>query len=862
MQIDKNKALIHGIAIVLFLVISGVFFSPAFQGFVLSQGDIQSWVGMSRAILDYREAYGSEPLWTANMFGGMPAFQISMITDGNLLGYINELRNIYPRPPFYFFVMMSSFYILMLTLKVRPRLAILGALAFAFSSFFMISLEAGHNSKIDAVSYLPAIVAGMILVVRKKYIPGSILTAVALSLQIAANHFQITYYTAITLLVIGIAEMVRALKQQEQKHLLKVIGFLVVAALLAVSSNITRLWTTYTYVESTMRGENELTIEADGAKNLTGQESGLDKDYITNWSLGIGETWSLLFPNAKGGPTGAIGNNEDALEEVSPRARQYVGQMNQYWGNQPFTAGPVYVGAIIVLLFFLGAFTVKHWLKWPLVVLTALSIMLAWGKNFMWFTELFIDYFPMYNKFRSVTMMLMVAEFAMPLLGVLFLKELIEKNNFWKENKKKILTVSGVLAGIMILFMITPSSFFDFYANGELARFEAQKSSNPQAASQIDMMLAELEKARESIFKADLLRSFFLVLLGFIGVFLIGVKKIQPKVIVPILAAVILLDLWFVDRRYIHNDKNGRNYEKWVKKEGQRQPYKAQPYDLQILQSELQNRPKVSQEVEKNMAELQQKEGNLDESDRNKVMFSTLDSMSNYRVLDLVNNTYNSSRSSYFHKTIGGYNAAKLMRYQQLIEFHMSSGGQFNRSVLNMLNTKYIIQKTQNGPSVTQNPEAIGHAWLAKNVNWVPNADEEIKALDNFNPRTDVVIDERFKDEVSQNDYSQEGTVTLEQFKLNDLKYSVDLTEKSFIVFSEIFYQPGWQAYIDGEEVDHIRVNWILRGMEVTAGEHEVVFKFRPASYAIGEKVSFASSLLLVLLAIGVLIKSLRDKNE
>jgi hypothetical protein len=331
---------------------------------------------------------------------------------------------------------------------------------------------------------------------------------------------------------------------------------------------------------------------------------------------------------------------------------------------------------------------------------------------------------------------------------------------------------------------------------------------------------------------------------------------------VPILAAVILIDLWFVDRRYIHNEKSGRNYEKWVKKEGQRQPYKAQPYDLQILQTELQNRPEVSQEVEKNMAELQQKEGNLDEADRNRVMFSTLDSMSNYRVLDLVNNTYNSSRSSYFHKTIGGYNAAKLMRYQQLIEFHMSSGGQFNRSVLNMLNTKYIIQKTQNGPSVTQNPEAIGNAWLAKNVNWVPNADEEIKALDNFNPRSDVVIDERFKDKVSQNDYSQEGTVTLEQFKLNDLKYSVDLTDKSFVVFSEIFYQPGWQAYIDGEEVDHIRVNWILRGMEIPAGEHEIEFKFRPASYAVGEKVSFASSLILVLLAIGVLIKSLSGKNE
>lgn len=847
MKFDKQKFLPHIVAVVVFMLLSGVYFAPAFQGYKLKQGDIQSWRGMSKDVNDYREIHDDEPLWTNGMFSGMPAYQITMQTKGNLLGYFKDIREVFPRPAFYFLIMMVAFYIFSLSLKIPPKLAGLGAIAFAFSSFFVISIEAGHNTKVFAISYIPAIIAGVIYILRKKYLTGGVIAAAAIGLQLAANHYQITYYTGLLIGLILLFEFVRAGMNKDFKHIGLSLAVLIGSGLLALSSNATTFWTTYEYIESSMRGNNELNIEAEGSEK-TDKTGGLDRDYITNWSLGIGETWSLVFPNAKGGETGALASEERVMRDVPSQSRQYVGGMNKYWGNQPFTAGPVYVGAIIVLLFLLGAFTVQHWLRWPLIVGTLLSIMLAWGKNMMWFTDLFIDYFPFYNRFRSVTMILAVAEFLMPAMAVLFLHEFFSVPSFWEKNKKKIFLVSGIFTGVLLIFLIAPSTFFDFYADGELARLESQKQSNPQAAAQIDAIIADLGGAREALFTGDLFRSLFFILAGLGLLFAVAFNKLKSDIAAYILVGLVTVDLWTVNKRYLNNEKQGSSYVQWEKADENEFPFTAQPYDMQILQSELSARPDVQEAIQQNMSRLSQERGRLDNRLKQSAQFATLDSMSNYRVLDLVNNTYNSSRSSYFHKTIGGYNAAKLMRYQQLIDFHMGRR-KFNQDVLDMLNTRYIIRDGQSGASVTRNPGAMGNCWLVSMVRTVDNADEEIMALDDFNPREEVIMDKRFAGVAGSDQYEKNGSIEQIGYRLNRMTYKVNLPQTGFGVFSEVYYQPGWNAYIDGEPVEHARVNWILRGMELPAGSYEVEFRFEPNSYSIGEGISFAGSLLILLLA-------------
>ena len=860
MKFDKRKFLPHVVAVVVFMLISGVYFAPAFQGYTLKQGDIQSWRGMSKDINDYREINDDEPLWTNGMFSGMPAFQISMQTKGNILGYFKELREVFPRPPFYFLIMMVAFYIFALSLKVDPKLAGFGAIAFAFSSFFIISVEAGHNTKVFAISYIPAIMAGLVYVVRKKYLTGGVITAAAIGLQLAANHYQITYYTGLIIGLVLLFEYVRAVKAKDFKHIGLSLAVLAGAGLLALSSNATTFWTTYEYVESSMRGNNELTIEAEGS-DKTDKTGGLDRDYITNWSLGKGETWSLVFPNAKGGESGALASEKQAMKDVPAQSRQYVGGMNKYWGNQPFTAGPVYVGAIIVLLFLMGAFTVEHWLRWPLVAGTVLSIMLAWGKNMMWFTDLFIDYFPFYNRFRSVTMILVVAEFLMPAMAVLFLHQLFTVKGFWEKNKKLIYGLGGAFTAILLLFAIAPSSFFDFYADGELARLESQKQSNPGAASQIDRIIADLGSARESLFTADIFRSLFFILVSFGLIWAAAMGKLKSAVATYILIALVTVDLWTVDKRYLNNEKEVTGYAKWEKDTDNEFPFNPQSYDVQILQSELSARPDVQQAIQQNLNRLQGERGRMSDKLKQTAQFATLDSMSNYRVLDLVNNTYNSSRTSYFHKAIGGYNAAKMMRYQQLIDFHMGRR-KFNQDVLNMLNTRYIIQGGDDGANVTRNPGAMGNCWLVSSVRTVKNPDEEIIALDDFSPQSEAIMDERFSDIVGSDQYEGKGTIELTSYSLNKLKYRVELDAAGFAVFSEVYYQPGWQAYLDGEPVSHARVNWVLRGMEIPAGSHEVEFVFEPKSYSVGEGISFAGSLLILLLAGFTGFKELKSRRN
>jgi len=858
----------HATAVALFIALSSVYFLPAFQGYMLRQGDITQWFGMAKAIIDFRDFYGSEPLWTWSMFGGMPAYQISMVTYGNILIYFETLiRLVLDYPPLHFIVMMCSFYVLGLAMRIKPSLAAIGAIAFAFSSFFIISIEAGHNSKIHAISYMPAILAGFVLVFRKHYVAGGVLTALALSLQLGANHFQITYYTALLLTIFGIAEAFRLFKEKDLPHLGKSVGILAIAALLALGSNATRLLTTLEFSKSTIRGSSELSISAEGGSDMLSKKGGLDPDYITNWSLGLGETWSLVFPNAKGGATGRLANYDVAMREVSSQYKQYIAQNNAYWGDQPFTAGPVYVGALICLLFFLGLFTVKSYLKWPILAITALSIMLAWGRNLMWFTQLFIDYFPMYNKFRSVTMMLAVAELTIPLMAVLFLKELTTENGFWAENKKKIFTVSGVFVGMLIVFVVSPTGFFDFITAQESAQFQSQMNSNPQASSQITAVLGELENARVAMFKSDVMRSIGLMLLGLVLLFLYGIEKLKALHLALALIAITAFDLMSVDKRYLNNEKARSEYISWQKQEDSQFPFEARKVDLNILENEVARNPQLSQNISLNLEKAQKEKGKaLTVKEQHSVMFGVLDSTTHYRVFDLATNTFNSASSSYFHKTVGGYNAAKLMRIQEMIEFHLNrSTGKINYAVLDMLNTKYIIfPGKEQDAQIQQNPNAAGNAWFVEEVKWVANADEEIKALDDFNPRKTAFVDKRFESLLTTQNFAdnEEASIALTAQKLNRMEYTSKTTQASLALFSEMYYQPGWQAYIDGQPVEHFRANYILRALEIPAGEHEIVFEFRPSSYYTGEWIARISSFLILLVGLGALFMQYKASKE
>ncbi len=854
----KQKWMPHLLAIGLFVVLSVGFFPKVYQGYVLKQGDIISWVGMSRAILDFREAYDQDPLWTWSAFSGMPAYLISAKSNGNLIASVLELRKVFPPPVFYFLALMINMYILLMSLKVKPGLGAIGAVSFAFSSFFMVSIEAGHNTKIHAVSYIPLIIAGIVYLWNKKYLLSLLVFAVGLSLQIKANHLQITYYTAITVGVVSIFSLVRLIQNKEIDAIWKSALVLVVGSILALGTNVTNLWSTYEYSQSSTRGKSELTKMVNGESNASSQSGALDKDYITSWSQGIGETWSLVFANAKGGATGNLGAYPDALKDVNGQFKQYVAQSNAYWGNQPFTSGPVYVGAIIALLFLLGAITVNHWLKWPLVSVTILALMLAWGKNFMWLTDLFIDNFPMYNKFRTVTMWLVIVEFTMPLMAILFLHQLMTDEEFWQKQKKKILMTSGVFVGILLLFLMSPTSFFDFHGDQEMIQLQSQMANNPQQATQFQQLIGELEVARVSLFKSDLLRSLGFIILAIACLALYVLKRVKGDYLIYGLLILVTIDLWSVDKRFINGEKERGELANWMKKETKATPYPARQVDLNILQLEAQSNPSIQTRIQTNLQIAKSDNPRLDQNEQYKVMFSTLDSLTNYRVLDLAVNTFNTAQTAYFHKGVGGYHAAKLKRYQELIEFHISRAtGNINQNVLNMLNTKYIITPGQNA-QVQSNPKALGNAWFVQSIKWVANADDEITALNEFDPSSLVIVDERFRTEVQENFGS--GSIELVDQRLNRMRYVSNSATDGFAVFSEVYYHPGWNAYIDGQLVPHVRVNYVLRGMNVPAGEHTIEFKFEPASYSTGEGISYASSILILVL--GGLMLFQRFKKE
>lgn len=815
--------IICGIAI--FIALTFGYFTPLTKGKVIVQSDMVQNKGMSKEIVDYRSQYHEEPLWTNSMFGGMPAYQISISYPSNL---ITPLRNVFmlwfPTPANMVFSYMLGFFILLLVLKVDKWLSIIGAIGFGFSAFFFLIIDAGHNTQALAIGYIAPVFAGVILVCRREYLLGGALTALFMALELLCNHVQIAYYLVLFLLIYVGFEWVARIKQKEYKDIFKGLTVFAIAGVLAVGCNITNLWNTYEYAKSTIRGPSELT------SNKQNQTSGLDKDYATHWSMGKAETMTLMIPGFKGLSSSlSIKDNKNAVQAVDPQFRENIGYFPQYWGDQPGTSAP-YSGAIIIFLFVLGLFIVEGRIKWALLMITILSITLSWGKNMMWFTDLFLDYFPGYNKFRAVSMILVLAEVAIPILAVLALDKILKTPDLFKQKIKlffggkevsfqnAFIVSFAVTGGLSLLFYLMPTAFSDFSWVNDANYYEQIAKANGADIAQ--RFIENAETARIAIFKSEAIRSFLFIAVAAIIVWLFAKSKITKAILIPALGILILFDLALVDKNYL-NDKN------FTTPQEAKNPFPETQADKAILE----------------------------------------DKDPDYRVLDLTdkdNGPFNSARASYYHKSIGGYHAAKLRRYQELIEAQiineMQNIGQTMNSnpsdsalratfaqqgVLNMLNTRYIIYSPDAAP--LQNRYALGNAWFVNEVKMVKNADEEIKAVGEIDPARTVVIDERYKAEIDgfapKRDPS--ATIRLTDYKPNDLKYESNTTAEQLAVFSEIYYEDGWNAYLDGELKPHVRANYVLRAMRIPAGKHVVEFKFEPKKYYTAEKISLSSCLVL-----------------
>lgn len=813
------------IVVILFAVISFAYFFPAVtEGRILAQHDAVAGIGSGQEQKEYLEKTGERTRWTNSIFGGMPTYQMAPSYDStDTLGFIQKIYHLFlPTYVWYVFVMLLGFYILLRAFNFKVWLSALGAIIWAFSSYFFIIIAAGHIWKFVTLAYIPPTIAGMVLVYRGKYLGGALLTALFVALQISANHPQMSYYFLFVMLFMAIAYGVMAYRENKLPHFIKASCILVVAGILGVCVNLSNLYHTYQYSKESMRGKSELVKE--NSANQT--DSGLERDYITQWSYGIGETFSLLVPNVKGGASVPLAANEDAMKKADPMYRGIYSQLGQYWGEQPGTSGPVYVGAFVMFLFVLGCFIVKGPMKWALLAGTVFSIVLSWGKNFMGPTDFFIDFVPMYNKFRAVSSILVIAEFTIPLLAVMALKEVLDRPSLIKEQAKAFYISLALTGGVSLLFAVAPHVFFSsFVSSMEMA---ALQNGIPQ--DQLAPLLVNLEEIRVSIFTSDAWRSVVIIVVGVALLMAYVSGKINAKLTVSAIAVLCLVDMWGVNKRYLYDSQ-------FVAKGSEMQPYlKPSETDKEIL-----------------------KDKSLD-----------------YRVLNLAVNTFNENSTAYWHKSIGGYHAAKLRRYQEIIEEHIQgemngiftklteAGGDMSKveadafPVLNMLNTRYFILPLQGGQTAPVfNPYANGNAWFVDDVKYVDNANEEIDALHDTNPLYTAIVDKKFAEQikspvVSDNVSSDTlRSVTLTDYQPNALKYEVDSKNGGVVVFSEIYY-PGWISYIDGKEVEHGRADYILRAMNVPAGKHQIEFRFDPKSLHTTETIAYTALAILALGAIAV----------
>ncbi len=796
----------HVTALIIFIVISFAYFTPALEGKVLRQGDNIHFRGMSKEIVDFRAEYHEEPLWTNSMFGGMPAYLISTVYSSNLFRYVDKYISLGLHIPVkYLFLTLAGFYFLLIVgFRMNPWLSIAGAIAFAFSSYFFIIEAAGHNSKAHAIAYMAPVIAGVVLSFRGKLLWGGVLTGVFLALQMTANHPQITYYTLFIVLFLGIAYMVQAIKEKTLIQFFKIVGVLSVALILAVGVNITSLLLIKEYGEVSIRGKSELTNDQ-GNKT-----SGLDKDYILNdYSYGVDEAMNLFIPNFKGGASSGFDSKSKTYQELKAANVQGAKQIVErsplsYWGTQRFTSGPVYIGAAIIFLFVLGLFLVRGPIKWWLAGAVLISVLLAWGKNFMFLSDIFIHYVPGYNKFRTVSMILVIAEFAIPLLGMLVVKDIYNRKIAKKEFLKALKYTLYIVGGVALFFVVFPGMFFDF---------SAPVDEQLLAAGWPAQLLEAVHDDRKHLLQMDAFRSLVFVLLmaGLITAFVYG--KVKNSYFILGLVLIFLADMWPVNKRYLNDDN-------FTTKKEIKEPFQPTAANLLILQ----------------------------------------DKDPDFRVLNLTVDTYNDASTSWFHKSIGGYHGAKIRRYQDLISQHIARN---NMHVLDMLNTKYFIVPGENKqPVARMNPAALGNAWYVSTYKMVENPDAEINALTEFDPANEAIVDKRFANYfegyIAEPDSS--AHIRLVSYLPNYLVYESSSSKEGFVVFSEIYYENGWNVYIDGELVPYIRANYVLRAMRIPEGEHKIEFKFHPKAFYTGQKISFASSIILLSLFFGLAGKSIIDE--
>lgn len=834
---DKIKKMIPDALAVVFFILVGLvyFYVPTTEGLVLTGHDHTGGSGSGAELQEYFERTGERTRWTNSQFGGMPTYQMSPSYGST--DTLKAIEHVYqlglPTYVMYVFVMLLGFYILLRAFNFKVWMATLGAVLWAFSSYYFIIIAAGHIWKFMALSFIPPTIAGLVLCYRGKYLAGGVTTAFFVALQILSNHIQMSYYFLSVMFLMALAYLIQAVRQHQLAHWFKVTAVLVVAGILGVCINLSNLYHTYQYSKESMRSKSELTHK--DIKDPSNQtSSGLERDYITQWSYGIGETWTLLVPNTKGGASMPLTQSKTAMEKADPQFMPIYQSLGQYWGDQPGTSGPVYVGAFVLTLFVLGLFIVKGPMKWCLLAATILSVLLSWGKNFMGFTDFFLDYVPMYDKFRTVASILVVAEFTIPLLAMLALKELFDKPEELPQRMKAVYLSAALTGGVALLFALMPDLFFGNYISMmEQSMFQqaAQVGYIPQ--DMVMPILNNLEEMRRAVFVADAWRSVIIVAIGLLLLVAFYLKKMNATVVTAGLIVLCLTDMWQVNKRYLNDamfTEPLQNMKETVKT----------PADDFILQ----------------------------------------DKSLDYRVLNLASNTFNESNTSFFHKSIGGYHPAKLRRYQEVIEEHIvpemstfgatvaQCGGRLDSingdslfPVLNMLNVKYAILPLQDGKTApVLNPHANGNGWFVCNVKYVNNADEEIMALHNTPLKKVAVVDKKFQDILGSETSVAEtaaGVVQIIQYDANKLTYEVNSPKGGVVVFSENYY-PGWTATIDGNPVEIARANYILRAIKVPAGKHTVVFSFDPVSVHVTEGIAYGA---LILLLLGVLFLVWKDRK-
>ena len=819
-----KKFLPDVVVILVFAIISFAYFLvPVTQGKILFQHDASAGVGSAQEFTEYQNRTGETTRWTNSIFGGMPTYQMSpsyQSTDG-----LSQVMNAYhlwlPDNVWFLFAYLLGFYILLRAFDFRQMLAALGSIMWAFSSYFLIIIAAGHLWKVMALAYLPPMIAGIVLAYRGRYLSGFIVTALFTAFEIKANHVQMTYYYLFIIFFMVIAYLVKAVREKQLTGFMKSTGIVAAAAVIGIAINLSSLYHTWQYQKESMRGKSEL-VKKDAANQTS---SGLDRDYITQWSYGIEETLTLLVPDAKGGATVPLSKNATAMAKADPQIQSMIPQLYdaipQYFGTQPGTSGPVYVGAFVLFLFILGLFIVRGSMKWALLAATVLSVLLAWGHNFMGFTNFFLDYIPMYAKFRTVASILVIAEFTIPLLAALALKKMVDEPEVLTKQMKFVYISLALTAGVALLIALFPGMMEPFVSNQERQMITSIQGMDGNTAN---MILANIATMREVMVSADAWRSVIIILIGFALLFLYKMKKLCADYMVICMAVLCLVDMWQVDKRYL-------NDEMFVPKSERDMPHQATSTDLAIM-----------------------KDKSLD-----------------YRVLNLASNTFNENETSYFHKSIGGYHPAKLRRYQEMIDAYIApemqktmqaiaaAGGNMQAvdgvktfPVLNMLNTKYFILPLQGGTTAPiQNPYAQGNGWFVNKLTYVDDANAEYAEVGKIDVRHEAVADKKFEAALGQakaNDST--AIVKLDKYEPNNLQYTVNSKNGGVVVFSEIYY-PGWTATIDGQPAELGRVNYILRAVSVKPGKHTVVLDFHPTSISTTETIAYIAIVILLLAIAG-----------